>query len=177
MKIHQKGRKRHDTIFREKFGLGLTQYEQLYEEQGGRCYICGKKETRNLAVDHDHKTGKVRRLLCMDCNTGIGKFKDDASLVKKALEYLQTEFDLPPDRDEPTVEQDDKPRWRNIVFTPEGTFSSTEAAGRHYNVHSTSIARWCGMYEYFSGSKKDGWTSERVYDSMNNVKQNYPIIE
>jgi hypothetical protein len=61
--------------------------------QGGRCAICGKvPRSRRLAVDHDHKTGEVRGLLCASgdfgCNKGLGYFNDDPELLRRAYEYL-----------------------------------------------------------------------------------------
>jgi Recombination endonuclease VII. len=80
-----------------EFGITLEQYNQILEKQSGRCAICetkvtgvkerGKRE-HSLYVDHDHKTGKVRGILCNRCNFGIGQFKDDPQLLQKAAEYL-----------------------------------------------------------------------------------------
>lgn len=71
-------------------------YYKMYEEQGGVCKICSLPETKGrgaknkrLAVDHDHKTGKVRGLLCGNCNTGIGLLKDDWKILTLAIIYLQ----------------------------------------------------------------------------------------
>lgn len=84
-------------------GLGIDreEYDRMADAQGHRCAICGCDEgeaTRGkpiraryrwLRVDHCHKTGKVRGLLCDKCNLGIGNFNDDLSLFAKAVEYLQ----------------------------------------------------------------------------------------
>lgn len=67
-------------------------YSLLLEEQGGCCAICGKSEKDNgqrLAIDHNHATHQVRALLCRNCNTGLGAFKDDEQLLSKAIEYLK----------------------------------------------------------------------------------------
>lgn len=79
-----------------RFGISLNEYSQIYMEQGGKCAICGGTHagTRNgkdktFAVDHDHKTGKVRGLLCEACNTGIGKLKDDPEVLRSAIRYLE----------------------------------------------------------------------------------------
>ena len=59
--------------------------------QDGKCAICGTTSTGNrkaFHVDHDHKTGKVRGLLCSNCNTGIGNLRDDIGLLNRAIEYL-----------------------------------------------------------------------------------------
>ena len=55
------------------------------------CFQCGLcfKVVKRLVVDHDHKTGKIRSLLCTLCNTGIGQFKDDVELLKLAIKYLE----------------------------------------------------------------------------------------
>jgi hypothetical protein len=66
-------------------------YEQLFSKQGGVCCICKRPPpaNRNLCVDHDHGTGAVRGLLCVPCNSGIGKLKDDVVLLERAIEYLR----------------------------------------------------------------------------------------
>ena len=70
----------------------------MESQQGGVCAICKKPEKSKwnteqpmlLAVDHDHETGRVRGLLCNNCNTGLGKFMDDPDLLSSAIEYLRT---------------------------------------------------------------------------------------
>lgn len=58
--------------------------------QKGRCEICKRLPgTKELAVDHDHRTDRVRGLLCFRCNVGIGQFDDSAELLLKAAEYLR----------------------------------------------------------------------------------------
>ncbi|KPK13993.1 MAG: hypothetical protein AMJ56_00350 [Anaerolineae bacterium SG8_19] len=68
----------------------------MLKAQNGVCAICNQPEThmRNgklkaLAVDHDHKSGAIRGLLCSDCNTGIGKLKDDHKVLQSAIQYLE----------------------------------------------------------------------------------------
>jgi hypothetical protein len=70
-----------------KYGLTLEQYEQLSDEQRGRCGVCGTKA--KLVVDHDHTTGKVRALLCGPCNQGLGQFRDNCDLLRRAASYLE----------------------------------------------------------------------------------------
>ncbi len=68
------------------YGLSRTEYETLYEKQGGGCAIC-TTEHEVLSVDHNHDTGEVRGLLCSQCNTGIGMFKENDLLMQAAGEY------------------------------------------------------------------------------------------
>lgn len=87
-----------DVDLRKKYGIGLQDYNAMYENQGGLCAICRCQETRvdhrtettsRMAVDHDHKTGRLRDLLCHACNTALGGFKDDPDLLRKAVDYLE----------------------------------------------------------------------------------------
>lgn len=82
---------------KERYGITPEQYVELLVCQNGRCAICGNEETakhnrshkiQKLAVDHCHITGKVRGLLCQDCNRGISKFHDDTVRLEKAISYL-----------------------------------------------------------------------------------------
>ena len=80
-----------------KYGMTIEQYEGLEKSQNHVCAICGNPETsrdshtgktRRLAVDHNHITARVRGLLCQECNHGIGNFKDNRDLLRKAIAYL-----------------------------------------------------------------------------------------
>lgn len=67
--------------------------------QNGGCVICGspspkRKGSVHLVVDHCHKTGAVRGLLCYRCNVGLGNFEDDPTLVAAALEYLKKNLEV-----------------------------------------------------------------------------------
>lgn len=73
------------------YGITIEEYDVLYKEQNHGCAICKASTGSNgkrLSVDHNHKTGEVRGLLCDDCNIGLGKFKDNSSLLAKAINYL-----------------------------------------------------------------------------------------
>ena len=74
-----------------KYGIDRARYQLMFAEQKGVCKLCGKpeKKIRKLAVDHCHTTGKVRGLLCMECNTGLGKFKDNTEVLARAIAYLE----------------------------------------------------------------------------------------
>ena len=81
---------------RDSFGLSLDEYNRMFEAQQGKCAICNQPETqmrrgklKTLAVDHNHKSGAIRGLLCFDCNTGIGKLKDDPQILRLAAQYLE----------------------------------------------------------------------------------------
>ena len=73
------------------YNLTEQEYQQMYQAQGGLCAICGNPEIsgRKLAVDHDHKSGLVRGLLCQRCNGGIGQLGDDISRLESAVVYLR----------------------------------------------------------------------------------------
>ena len=86
-----------DSKLHRKFGLTVKQYELMLKSQNGVCAICNQPETRKhkndkiqpLSIDHNHKTNKVRGLLCTRCNSAIGYFKDDPELLEKAALYLR----------------------------------------------------------------------------------------
>lgn len=91
-------RKYKNSALKNKYGITYQEYEFLEKQQGFKCKICGLPETSkntkygkimSLAVDHCHKTNKVRGLLCGSCNTGLGKFKEDQELLEKASNYLK----------------------------------------------------------------------------------------
>lgn len=73
----------------KKFSLSKEQYKLLLEKQKHVCAICGKGCTKALAVDHCHTTGKVRGLLCNNCNRGIGHLKENIENLSNAITYLQ----------------------------------------------------------------------------------------
>lgn len=77
------------SYYQRRYNLTPDEADEL---RAGGCQICGSEggEGRwgNLHIDHDHATGKVRGVLCTNCNTGIGKFKDSPELLRKAIEYL-----------------------------------------------------------------------------------------
>ncbi len=74
--------------FKYKYGITMNDYDFMYADQKGCCSICGKHKD-SLIVDHDHVTGKVRGLLCYQCNTGIGQFQDDVDILTKAIKYIK----------------------------------------------------------------------------------------
>ena len=75
----------------ERYGIDLDAYNAMFTEQQGCCAICNAHQSslkRSLAVDHCHETGKVRGLLCTNCNVGLGNFKDSLTNLNTAIAYL-----------------------------------------------------------------------------------------
>jgi hypothetical protein len=83
----------------QKFGISIGDYLRMHEEQGGVCKICKQPETsknaqsgktKDLAIDHCHKTNAIRGLLCSHCNTALGLFEESTEILKSAIKYLNT---------------------------------------------------------------------------------------
>jgi hypothetical protein len=77
--------KKNGIIFSEE------RYQELMNQQGGRCAICECEQdpNRSFEVDHNHETNEVRGLLCLNCNTGIGKLQDSEVILQAAIDYLK----------------------------------------------------------------------------------------
>lgn len=83
-----------DMNLRRRYGISLNFYEELKIQQDNKCAIClinvdeitGKRKL--LMVDHDHKTGKVRGLLCDMCNKALGHLKEDINIAESLVKYL-----------------------------------------------------------------------------------------
>jgi hypothetical protein len=85
--------------YAKNFGITIEDYNKLYEQQGGRCKGCkrtlaetvrGKRKTAKfLSVDHCHKTGTVRGLLCTNCNTGLGMFEENPEFLRSMATYIE----------------------------------------------------------------------------------------
>ena len=80
---------------RDAYGIEPEHYKSLLAAQGDVCAICKQPETvtrlgvlKKMPVDHDHKTGRIRGLLCSRCNTAIGLMQDDADILQSAINYL-----------------------------------------------------------------------------------------
>lgn len=85
-----------EAYYKRVYGITLEEYLDLAEKQNFVCAICGKENfpmngchSGCLVVDHDHKTGKVRGLLCHNCNRALGLFQDSPFLLEKASDYLK----------------------------------------------------------------------------------------
>ena len=74
------------------YGLTDIEYDNMCLQQNGLCAICGQKQDgkyKNLYIDHNHLTSKVRSLLCHKCNVGLGGFRDDPALLRAAADYIE----------------------------------------------------------------------------------------
>lgn len=84
--------KRRHFLVRKNYGLDSERYAELQNFQGNKCAICNRKwpeEIKEICVDHDHRTGKVRGLLCHNCNRALGHFSDDTERMEKAIQYTK----------------------------------------------------------------------------------------
>lgn len=80
-------------MLKRKYGLSIEQYEEMSTNAKGVCEICGGNEPNTgdrLSVDHCHATGKIRGLLCSNCNKALGMLMDDPELAIKAALYLES---------------------------------------------------------------------------------------
>ena len=164
----KKRRQRTDLL--KKFNINADQYEAILKEQNGVCAICQNSEPcdRLLAVDHCHTTNKVRGLLCSNCNMAIGKFKDNVEYLKKAVEYMEREYEIPVVEDSINhIDHNDRPNWKMLVTTPDGLFPSLQHAAKHYNVHHTAIRSWCLPDSKW---KKKGFSCQKIFISLNQLK-------
>ncbi len=74
------------------YNLTLEQHEQLYVDQNGCCAICKQSIAYDkMNTDHDHKTGKIRGLLCWSCNLMLGNAKDNLDTLRTAVRYLSSQ--------------------------------------------------------------------------------------
>jgi hypothetical protein len=100
---YQKSDARRENLWRWKlktqFSMTEEDWQEAWDSQGGKCAICGCEphnianrgwNRKNLCIDHDHASGMFRGLLCHECNTGLGFFKDSVHSLVFAIEYLET---------------------------------------------------------------------------------------
>jgi hypothetical protein len=88
-----RGKESHrNNRLKAKYGITLEEYNKILKSQGGVCKVCGTGDPGGkygiFHVDHNHKTGKIRGLLCNECNRGLGAFKDSIWSLIKAIWYL-----------------------------------------------------------------------------------------
>jgi hypothetical protein len=76
--------------------MTVDEYNEIIKMQDGVCYICKNScdSGKSLAVDHDHNNGKIRGLLCRNCNTGLGFFKENTENMLRAIEYIEMHSEI-----------------------------------------------------------------------------------
>lgn len=86
-----------ERSYKKLYGISVSDYNKILEIQGGRCAICGTDKSikagriQSFSVDHCHKTGRVRGLLCLACNHLLGRYENNKD---KIHEYLNSELDI-----------------------------------------------------------------------------------
>ena len=75
--------------YKSLYGITLEQVDKMKKDQKGLCATCGRKPDTTLCVDHDHTTGKVRGLLCNQCNRALGLLRDDIDILRQSVKYLR----------------------------------------------------------------------------------------
>ena len=86
-----------NSYYKRQYGITDADLAKMKEEQDNKCFLCGsegflmdkEKHVEKLAVDHCHDTGKVRKLLCHNCNRALGMFKDNPDILRKAANYIE----------------------------------------------------------------------------------------
>lgn len=110
--------RRRDTRLKELYGISLARYKEILAAQGGGCAICGAKQKPGapaLSVDHDHKTGALRGILCPRCNERLlTSARDNPEVLEAAAAYLRKEpwGTVPPDKLK-TQKRSGSTRYRN----------------------------------------------------------------
>ena len=94
----------HATRIKKTYGITLIQFDELLKKQNGNCALCkkpldiimgsNKRKARKPAIDHNHKTGKIRGLLHGKCNSGLGLFDEDIEKLQHAVEYLKKDQEV-----------------------------------------------------------------------------------
>ena len=83
-----------DKGLQKRYGITLNEYNTMLKKQNNCCFICKEhksKQKKHLNVDHNHKTGKVRALLCTTCNTSLGLIKENISVAKTMIKYIESD--------------------------------------------------------------------------------------
>ena len=93
---HNNRDKTYSAQIKKKYGITLDDYDQMLKDQNGVCKICHgtcdhpqRRNSGTLSIDHCHTTGKVRGLLCNQCNSLLGWARDNINTLQKAIEYLE----------------------------------------------------------------------------------------
>jgi hypothetical protein len=113
------------------FGISSSQKKYLIEKQSSCCAICKNPldMAKHTNVDHCHTTGKIRGILCTNCNTGLGKFNDDLTILKLAIHYL--EYYAKENTATPVPTGDHR---ESEIYPELGTFSATWTREDYYDL-------------------------------------------
>ena len=85
-------RSKHNTHLEKAYGINIDDYDKILDSQRGKCAICkGGTSKRHFAVDHNHKNGNIRGLLCARCNSGLARFMDNIALLRRAARYMKAD--------------------------------------------------------------------------------------
>ncbi len=87
-RVYDKTRHRRDKWLRRAYGVSIEQWDAMLIEQAGRCGVCATP-MRKPTLDHDHRTGVVRRLLCYRCNVALGLVDDDTAWLQALISYVE----------------------------------------------------------------------------------------
>ena len=85
--LNLRNRKR---VLKKYYGLSVEDYQVKFDNQKGLCAICGNSQIKNLVVDHNHQTGKVRGLLCRSCNLALGNLKESLKSAEGLVKYINS---------------------------------------------------------------------------------------
>ena len=78
----------------KRYKIDINTFHKIYNDQNGKCAICADElDLENCRIDHDHNTEKVRGILCVSCNTGIGLLQDSPDILANAVNYLRKNND------------------------------------------------------------------------------------
>lgn len=98
------------SSLKSDYGIDLDKYKQLLLSQNNSCAICKRNQTefkKALSVDHCHKTGYIRGLLCLKCNRSLGLLEDNPSLFRNAASYLEQSYEKVQIKNKPTAKSDE----------------------------------------------------------------------
>lgn len=86
--------KTREAALKRRYDMSQARYDEMFQKQDGKCAICKSKDPQkghtNFHIDHCHKTGNIRGLLCGLCNRGLGYFRDSPKFFREAAKYLES---------------------------------------------------------------------------------------
>ena len=88
MKGYKQEESKRKSHLKITYGITPEDYDKMYQSQDGKCAICDLV-TAKFYIDHSHESHRIRGLLCLNCNWGLGHFRDSAKLLTKAIKYLK----------------------------------------------------------------------------------------